>query len=62
MIMDLLDQIIGPLPYYYNNAQQTGYNQYYYQIVEYVIAGVVLLFMLSLMYRFFIAVFGRWLR
>lgn len=56
MIIDLLDQIIGTLPIYGSQS----YNQY--EIVRYVIAGVVLIFMLTLVYRVFIAIFGRWLR
>lgn len=58
MIVDFLDQLIGPLPYY-ATAQNP---QQYYEIIRYVIAGTVLLFMLSMMYRLFVAVFGRWLR
>lgn len=56
MIIDLLDQIIGTLPIYGSQSS----NQY--EIVRYVIAGVVLIFMLTLVYRVFIAIFGRWLR
>lgn len=56
MIIDALDQIIGTLPIY--GVQ--NYNQY--EIVRYVIAGVVLIFMLSMVYKLFIAIFGRWLR
>lgn len=59
MIINLLDQIIGTLPSYV--SQQTDPSQYY-AIVRYVIAGCVLMFLLSLMYRFFVAVFGRWIR
>lgn len=56
MIIDALDQIIGALPVY----GMQNYNQY--EIVRYVIAGVVLIFMLTLVYRLFISIFGRWLR
>lgn len=56
MIIDALNTIIGTLPIY--GVQ----NQNQYEIVRYVIAGVVLIFMLSLMYRFLVAVFGRWVR
>lgn len=56
MIIDALDQIIGTLPIYGTQ----NYNQY--EIVRYVIAGVVLIFMLSMVYKLFIAIFGRWLR
>lgn len=56
MIIDALDQIIGTLPVY--GVQ----NQNQYEIVRYVIAGVVLIFMLTLVYRLFIAIFGKWLR
>lgn len=59
MIIDLLDQIIGALPVYSSSNTNP---QAYYEIVRYVIAGVVLLFLLSLVYRFFVAVFGRWIR
>ena len=56
MIIDALNQIIGTLPIY--GVQ----NQNQYEIVRYVIAGVVLIFMLTLVYRLLIAIFGRWLR
>lgn len=56
MIIDLLDQIIGALPVY--GVQNT--NQY--EIVRYVIAGVVLIFLMSLFYKLLIAIFGRWVR
>lgn len=56
MIIDALNTILGTLPIY----GTSNYNQY--EIVRYVIAGVVLIFMLSLMYRFLVAVFGRWVR
>lgn len=56
MIIDLLDQIIGVLPVY--GVQ--NYNQY--EIVRYVIAGVVLIFLMSLFYKLLIAIFGRWVR
>ena len=45
MIIQWLDNLIGALPVY----GQTGYNQY--EIVRYVIAGVILIFMISLVYR-----------
>lgn len=51
MIIGWLDQIIGDLPEITSN-----YN-YNYEIVRYVIAGVVLIFMLSLVYRMIYTIF-----
>lgn len=56
MIVDWLDQILGSLPAY-STAQNPST---YYEIIRYVIAGVVLLFMISAVYRLFFAIFGRW--
>lgn len=58
MIQDMLDQIIGSLPSYATTQNPTEY----YAIIRYIIAGTVLIFLLSMMYRLFVAVFGRWLR
>lgn len=58
MIVDMLDQIIGALPSYATAQNPTEY----YSIIRYIIAGVVLIFLLSMMYRLFVAIFGRWLR
>ena len=52
MIIQWLDTLIGTLPVY--NIQNS--NQY--EIVRYVIAGVVLIFMVSLVYRMIQAIFG----
>lgn len=51
MIIQWLNTIIGTLPTY-----GTGANQY--EIVRYVIAGVVLIFMVSLVYRMIQSIFG----
>lgn len=58
MIIGWLDSIIGALPTY-SSAQNPNT---YYEIVRYVIAGGVLMFMISAVYRLFFAVFGRWFR
>ena len=58
MIIGFLDTIIGALPSY-SSAQNPAS---YYEIVRYVIAGGVLMFLISAVYRLFFAVFGRWMR
>lgn len=58
MITSLLDQILGTCPSYATAQNPTEY----YYIIRYVIAGVVLLMLLSLVYRMFVAIFGRWVR
>lgn len=58
MIIQWLDQIIGTLPPY-STAQDPSN---YYSIIRYMIAGVVLLFLISLVYRLFLSIFGKWLR
>ena len=58
MIIGFLDTIIGQLPSY-SSAQNPST---YYEIVRYVIAGGVLMFLISAVYRLFFAVFGRWMR
>ena len=58
MIVDMLDQILGTLPSYATAQNPADY----YSIVRYMIAGIVLLMLLSLVYRMFIAIFGRWVR
>lgn len=57
MIVNFLDQLLGPLPTYATAQDPTNY----YAIVRYVIAGVVLIFLISAVYRLFVAIFGRWL-
>lgn len=59
MIMTWLDTLIGTLPSY--SSQQINPDQYY-AIIKYIIAGIVLIFMISFVYRLFIAIFGRWIR
>lgn len=61
MIIQFLDTLIGALPIYYS-SQQSGYYDHYYDIIRYIIAGMILLMMVSLVYRLLVAVFGRWLR
>lgn len=51
MIINWLNTIIGTLPTY----GTTNTNQY--EIVRYVIAGVVLIFMISLVYRMIYTIF-----
>lgn len=58
MIVQWLDQIIGTLPSYATSQDPSNY----YSIIRYVIAGVVLLFLISLVYRLFLSIFGKWLR
>lgn len=58
MIVQWLDQIIGTLPSYSTSQNPSEY----YSIVRYVIAGVVLMFLISLVYRLFLSIFGKWLR
>ena len=62
MIINFLQSLIGAVPYYYNNAQQSGYNEHYYDIIQYIIAGMILIMLVSLVYRLLVAVFGRWVR
>lgn len=57
-IQSILDQILGTVPSYATAQSPTEY----YYIIRYMIAGVVLIMMLSLVYRMFIAIFGRWVR
>lgn len=57
MIIQFLNELLGPLPTYATAQDPTNY----YAIIRYVIAGVVLLFLISFVYRMFIAIFGRWL-
>lgn len=58
MIISWLDSILGALPTYSTAQNPTTY----YEIVRYVIAGGVLMFMISAVYRLFFAIFGRWFR
>lgn len=62
MIINFLQSLIGTVPYYYNSAQQSGYNEHYYDIIQYIIAGMILIMLVSLVYRLLVAVFGRWVR
>lgn len=59
MIIQWLDQLIGALPAY--TSQNVNPSEYY-AIVRYCIAGIVLIFLISFVYRLFIAIFGRWVR
>lgn len=52
MIINWLDTLIGDLPTY---SSGSSYN---YEIVRYVIAGVILIFMISLVYRMIQSMFG----
>lgn len=56
MIVGWLDSILGTLPSYATAQDPNNY----YSIIRYVIAGVVLLFLISAVYRLFFAIFGRW--
>lgn len=54
MILDYLDTILGSVP---------SYSQYgNYDIVRYVLGGIVLIFMVSLVYRMILTLFGGWSR
>lgn len=61
MIMDLLDSIIGTLPSYVS-PQSSNYYTEYYAIIKYIIAGVILIFMVNCFYRVLVAMFGKWVR
>lgn len=61
MIMDWLDTIIGQLPEYVPSGSSQYYAQYY-AIIKYIIAGVILIFMVNCFYRVLIAMFGKWVR
>lgn len=61
MIMQWLDTIIGELPQHYDYNSALYYSEYY-AIVQYIIAGVILIFMVSCFYRVLIAMFGKWVR
>lgn len=61
MIMDWLDTIIGQLPQYVPNGSSQYYAEYY-AIIKYIIAGVILIFMVNCFYRVLIAMFGKWVR
>ena len=61
MIIQFLQSLIGNVPYYYT-TQQSGYYEHYYDIIQYIIAGMILIMLVSLVYRLLVAVFGRWLR
>lgn len=59
MIVNWLDHILGTLPSY--STGQINVSEYY-SIVRYIIAGIVLIFLISFVYRLFIAIFGKWIR
>lgn len=54
MILSYLDTILGNVPAY---SQYTNY-----EIVRYVLGGVILIFMVSLVYRLILVLFGGWSR
>lgn len=54
MLLTLLQEILGPVP----NPQQ-GNTYYNYEIIEYIVAAVILIFMLSLVYRMILSIFNR---
>lgn len=62
MIINFLDTLIGPLPNYYTSSGGSSYYTEYYSIIRYIIAGMILIMMVSLVYRLFVAIFGRWIR
>lgn len=51
MIVTLVRELIGSVP-------SAGSN-YDYSVLEYIVCAVVLIFMLSLVYRMIISIFGR---
>ena len=61
MIINFLQSLIGSVPMYYS-SQQSGYYVHYYDIIQYIIAGMILIMLVSLVYRLLVAVFGRWIR
>lgn len=54
MILQYLDSILGNVPQY-SNVQT-------YEIVRYVLGGILLIFMVSLVYRMILTLFGGWSR
>lgn len=54
MILQYLDSILGNVPQY-SNIQS-------YEIVRYVLGGILLIFMVSLVYRMILTLFGGWSR
>lgn len=51
MLITLVRELLGSVP-----SAGTNYN---YDILEYIVAAVILIFMLSLVYRMIISIFGR---
>ena len=62
MIIQFLQTLIGDVPQYYGSSQQSGYYEHYYDIIQYILAGMILIMLVSLVYRLLVAVFGRWIR
>lgn len=54
MLLQLVQELIGPVP----NPQQ-GNTYYNYEIIEYIVCAIVLIFMLSLVYRMILSIFNR---
>lgn len=54
MLLSLLREILGTVP-----APQQGNTIYNYEIIEYIVASIVLIFMLSLVYRMILSIFNR---
>lgn len=54
MIPTLIEALIGSPPNY-----TSGNTQYNYDVLEYMICAIVLIFMLSLVYRMIISIFGK---
>lgn len=54
MIQTLVRELLGNVPNF--NSGNTNYN---YDIVEYMVCAMVLLFLLMMSYRLIIAIFGK---
>lgn len=54
MIKTFVQELIGIVP-----SPQQGNTIYNYEIIEYMVCAIVLIFMLSLVYRMILSIFGR---
>lgn len=54
MLLSYLDSILGEVPEYSNYAN--------YEIIRYILGGIILIFMCSLVYRLILTLFGGWSR
>lgn len=52
MLLSYLDNILGEVPTYTNYGS--------YEIIRYILGGIILIFMVSLVYRLILSIFGGW--